>query len=132
MKAFKIVWNAGTESMNVTAKSAKGAVEKLLKKFGLDAYTVIESWVNDYDYEVLFERGTRKCFKMVPKGSWVATNIQWDTDGDKGVSLPKAIYLQTTADGLDYELFPSDDVVTDYLSTTCGYCVFGYDIKRIF
>ena len=131
MKTFKVIWNAGTASEMVNAKSAKDAVLRLSKKFGLDAYTVIESWLNDCDYEVMFENGNRKCFKLVPKGSWIASNIQWDTDGVKGIHLPKEMYLQTTADGLEDDLYPNEDMVTDYLSDTCGYCVFGYEIKCV-
>lgn len=57
-----------------------------------------------------------------------ATNIQWDTDGDKDVfdELPTEIELpnELTENEIDY------DGIEDYLSNQTGFCHFGYELEN--
>ena len=58
---------------------------------------------------------------------YVATNIQWDTDGDADLasSLPEDIVLPDDIDPLD------DQAVEDFLSDETGFCCFGYVLDYI-
>lgn len=53
-----------------------------------------------------------------------ATNIQWDTDGDKAVleSLPTEIQIP---DGMTDE-----DDIADYISEKTGFCHYGFTIEE--
>lgn len=58
-----------------------------------------------------------------------ATNIRWDTDGDKelAASLPQEICLDdiiSIYDGTDEQ----EEQITSYLSDKVGFCHYGYDI----
>lgn len=59
----------------------------------------------------------------------IATNIQWDTDGDKQLlaELPKEVEIPTEVilDALN----DNEDAISDYLSDEYGYCHSGYNIE---
>lgn len=61
----------------------------------------------------------------------IATNIQWDTDGDKQVltELPKEVEIPTEVilDALN----DNEDAISDYLSDEYGYCHSGYNIEIV-
>ncbi len=58
-----------------------------------------------------------------------ATNIQWDTDGDKELakSLPKEICIDsvcTIYDGTDEQ----EEDISNFITEQTGFCHFGYDV----
>jgi len=58
-----------------------------------------------------------------------ATNILWDTDGDKKLaqSLPKTICIDEVIDifdGTDEHY----DIISEYITNKTGFCHFGYDV----
>lgn len=57
----------------------------------------------------------------------VATNIEWDTDGDKEVlkELPTEIEIPDWIDEDDY------DEIENYLSDVTGYCHFGFSLEEV-
>ena len=59
--------------------------------------------------------------------------IKWDTDGNMKIlkSLPKEIDITDEFDVNDYEDDEDQllDDISDWLSDTCGYCHFGFEIK---
>ena len=61
----------------------------------------------------------------------IATNIQWDTDGNKQVlaKLPKEVEIPTEVimDALE----DNEDAISDYLSDEYGYCHSGYNIEIV-
>lgn len=59
-----------------------------------------------------------------------ATNIKWDTDGDKQLAktLPKEISLAGVLnfyDGTDEE----NEIISDYITDYTGFCHYGFDVK---
>ena len=54
----------------------------------------------------------------------IATNIQWDTDGEE-LSLPTNVVMLVDKDLNNDELL---DVVSDKLSDEVGFCHFGFDV----
>lgn len=59
--------------------------------------------------------------RMVP---YEVTDIDWETDGQKGVDLPSQVevYVPACADETEY--------ITDYLSDTYGFLHNGYQLKK--
>jgi hypothetical protein len=58
-----------------------------------------------------------------------ATNIFWDTDGDKELakSLPKEICIEKVCDiyeGTDEQ----EEIISDFITNKTGFCHFGYDV----
>ena len=54
----------------------------------------------------------------------LATNIKWDTDGDKELlkQLPKQVEIPSGV---------LNEFISDYLSDKYGFCHFGFDIDII-
>ena len=59
----------------------------------------------------------------------IATNIQWDTDGDKQLlaELPKEVEIPTEV--IMDALNDNKDAISDYLSDKYSYCHSGYNIE---
>lgn len=55
-------------------------------------------------------------------------NIRWDTDGDKKVlkTLPKEVYYESKSEADTDSL---DDVLSNFLSDSFGYCHFGFEYE---
>ena len=57
-----------------------------------------------------------------------AKNIQWDTDGDQNIKLPKKICIDSVVsiyDGTDEQ----DDIISEYITQKTGFCHFGFDVS---
>ena len=59
-----------------------------------------------------------------------ATNILWDTDGDKELaeSLPKKICIDEVID-IYNKTDEQHEIISNFITEKTGFCHFGYDIK---
>ena len=122
MKEYGVIMPDGV-STTVKATTYKDAAQRYLNNVGLSGYKAIDGV--SYEHNMKVQRGNHtKYFCIVEKDSYLATNIVWDTDGDK-VELPKEVFISNIAPYTEGGV--SDDEITEYLSYKYGFCVHMFD-----
>ena len=81
------IYVGGVKQRVLNAESYKQAVKTYLDDIGFNWMTVIDGTVNDYDCFAKTLEG-REFFKIVPKGSLVATDIKWNRVSQLSKTLP--------------------------------------------
>jgi len=63
--------------------------------------------------------------------AYLITNIEWDTDGVPIDNLPAFanMIIEDLPTGTTDEMI--EDIISDYLSESCGFCVFGFDYEAV-
>jgi hypothetical protein len=61
----------------------------------------------------------------------IITNIQWDTDGVPVDNLPAFANMIIPDLPTGTEDAQIEDIISDYLSDSIGFCVFGFDYEVI-
>jgi hypothetical protein len=67
----------------------------------------------------------QKEFQAKGVGCMIATNIKWDTDGDKELlsQLPESVEVPKSMTDIDE--------ISDFLSDTYGFCHTGFDLACV-
>jgi len=63
---------------------------------------------------------------MTENNSYYLTQIEWDTDGEEALPLPKTARLELHPDTVDIE-----EALGDLLAERFGYCVYGFNYEKI-
>jgi hypothetical protein len=61
----------------------------------------------------------------------IITNIQWDTDGVPVDNLPAFANMIIPDLPTGTEDAQIEDIISDYLSDSIGFCVFGFDYEVV-